>query len=128
MIIEIRGNPRKKRVKVMKKLEIITRPEKLDDLKAILTENGATGIMVTNITGHGNQQGKTYVYRGVKYYETMVAKVKVETVVTDALASLLIEKITEGIRTGNFGDGKIFVYEVYDAIRIRTGERGESAI
>lgn len=112
----------------MKKLEIITRPEKLDALKAILNDNRADGIMVTNITGHGNRQGKPYEYRGVKYYETLVAMVKVETVVTDALASLLIEKITEGIRTGNIDDGKIFVYEVYDAVRIRTGERGEAAI
>lgn len=113
---------------MMKKLEIITRPEKLDALKAILNENGATGIMVTNITGHGSQQGKPFVFRGVQYYETLVAMVKTETVVTDALAALLIEKINEGIRTGNIDDGKIFVYEVYDAIRIRTGERGESAV
>lgn len=112
----------------MKKLEIIIRPEKLDDLKAILNENGAKGIMVTNITGHGNQQGKTYVYRGAKYYETMVAKIKVETVVSDEIAVILIDKITEGIRTGNSGDGKIFIYDVADAIRIRTGERGEDAL
>ncbi len=112
----------------MKKLEIITRPEKLDDLKAILTENGATGIMVTNVTGHGNQQGKTYVYRGVKYYETMVSKIKVETVVKDEVASVLVNKIVDGIRTGNIGDGKIFIYDVVDAIRIRTGENGEAAI
>lgn len=112
----------------MKKLEIITRPEKLDDLKAILNESGATGIMVSNVTGHGNQKGKSYVYRGVKYYETMISKIKVETVVTDEIALPLIDKIVEGIRTGNFGDGKIFVYDVVDAIRIRTGEHGDSAV
>lgn len=112
----------------MKKLEIITRPEKLDDLKAILNENGAGGIMVTNVTGHGTQQGKPYVHRGEKYYETLVSKVKVEAVVTDEVAAPLIDKIVEGIRTGNFDDGKIFVYAVEDAIRIRTGERGDSAV
>ncbi len=112
----------------MKKLEIVIRPEQLDDLKEILNENNASGLMITSIMGYGSQMGVKKVYRGVTYNATLLPKMKVETVVTDEVAETAIEKIMNRIRTGNIGDGKIFVYDVADVVRIRTGERGNSAI
>lgn len=111
----------------MKKLEIVTRPEKLDELCAILEEFGVTGLNIFRMEGYGNQKG---------YYEGFDSKnaikilpmIKVETVVDASISGTLIEKISKGIRTGNYGDGKIFVYDVEDAIRIRTGERGKIAL
>lgn len=112
----------------MKKLEMIIRPEKLDDLKAILDECKATGVMVTNIMGYGTQKGFKRIYRGNEYFVNLLPKVKVETVVADDLAETLIDRVTKEISTGNIGDGKIFIYEVEDAVRIRTGERGDTAL
>ena len=104
----------------MKKLEIIIRPERLDDLKNILNSNGAHGLMITNIMGYGSQKGHKQVYNGVDFGGNLLPKVKVESIVSD--------QIIEEINTGVYGDGKIFVYEVSDAIRIRTGERGNDAL
>ena len=112
----------------MKKLEMIIRPEKLDDLKAILDECKATGVMVTNIMGYGTQKGFKRIYRGNEYFVNLLPKVKVETVVADDLAETLIDRVTKEISAGNIGDGKIFIYEVEDAVRIRTGERGDTAL
>lgn len=112
----------------MKKLEMIIRPEKLDDLKTILDECKATGVMVTNIMGYGTQKGFKRIYRGNEYFVNLLPKVKVETVVADDLAETLIDRVTKEISTGNIGDGKIFIYEVEDAVRIRTGERGDTAL
>ena len=112
----------------MKKLEMIIRPEKQDDLKAILDECKATGVMVTNIMGYGTQKGFKRIYRGNEYFVNLLPKVKVETVVADDLAETLIDRVTKEISTGNIGDGKIFIYEVEDAVRIRTGERGDTAL
>lgn len=112
----------------MKKLEMIIRPEKLDDLKLILDENNANGVMVTNIMGYGTQKGFKRIYRGNEYFVNLLPKVKVETVVPDDAADVIIEKVTKEIATGNIGDGKIFVYNVEDAVRVRTGERGETAL
>ncbi|MGN0378508.1 MAG: P-II family nitrogen regulator [Butyrivibrio sp.] len=112
----------------MKKLEMIIRPEKLDDLKAILDECKATGVMVTNIMGYGTQKGFKRIYRGNEYFVNLLPKVKVETVVADDLAETLVDRVTKEISTGNIGDGKIFIYEVEDAVRIRTGERGDTAL
>ncbi len=112
----------------MKKLEMIIKPEKLDDLKVILDECQANGIMITNIMGYGTQKGFKRIYRGNEYFVNLLPKVKVETVVSDELSEVIIDKVTKEIATGNIGDGKIFVYNVEDTIRIRTGERGDKAL
>ena len=112
----------------MKKLEIIIRPERLDDLKNILNSNGAHGLMITNIMGYGSQKGHKQVYNGVDFGGNLLPKVKVESIVSDETYENIIDQIIEEINTGVYGDGKIFVYEVTDAIRIRTGERGEDAL
>ena len=112
----------------MKKLEIVVRSEKLDDVKSILDECETTGAMVSNIMGYGNQKGIIKNYRGAEYAVNLLPKIKVETVVADEVAPKLIDKIVEQINTGHIGDGKIFMYEVEDAIRIRTGEHGVDAL
>lgn len=112
----------------MKKLEIIIRPEKLDELKKILTEEGITGMMISNIMGFGNQKGYTHQYRGTTYAVNLVSKLKVETVVKDEKVDALMQKVSAELSTGHVGDGKIFVYPAEDALRIRTGDRGESAL
>ena len=112
----------------MKKLEIIIKPEKLEDLKAILDESEVNGLNIVNIMGYGNQKGIVKKYRGAEYKTNLLPKIKVETVVTQEKAEALVDKIVKEINTGNYGDGKIFVYEVEDAVRIRTGERGEQAL
>lgn len=112
----------------MKKLEIIIKPEKLEDLKAVLDSNEVNGLNIVNIMGYGNQKGIVKKYRGAEYRVNLLPKIKVETVVTKEVADSLIEKIVAEINTGNYGDGKIFIYDVEDAVRIRTGERGTSAL
>lgn len=112
----------------MKKVEVIIRSEKLDDMKTVLDECNCTGAMVSNIMGYGNQKGYKTKYRGSDYYVNLLPKIKIETVVPDEVVETLVSKITEVIPTGNYGDGKIFIYDVNDAIRIRTGERGADAI
>ena len=112
----------------MKKLEIVIQPEKLEALKAILDASNASGVMISNIMGYGTQKGYTQMYRGTKYTVNLLPKVKVETVVTEEIVEAIISKVTEQITTGNYGDGKIFVYDVEDAVRIRTGERGDEAL
>ena len=112
----------------MKKLEIIIRPEKLEDLKDILTVSGVTGMMISNIMGFGNQMSYTHQYRGVTYSVNLVSKLRVETVVKDEIVQEIVDKLTETLSSGNVGDGKIFIYPVEEAIRIRTGEKGENAL
>lgn len=112
----------------MKKLEIILRPEKLEDLKDILNESGIHGMSVTTVLGCGNQKGLREIYRGTAVNVNLIHKIKVETVIKDNLVDSLIEKVREKISTGVIGDGKIFIYNVENAIRIRTGETGEDAI
>ena len=116
----------------MKKLEIIIKPEKLESLKNILDDCEASGLMITNIMGYGNQKGYTRMYRGTTYNVNLLPKVKVETVVADDAAEkedLILEiNSVEEISTGNYGDGKIFIYNIEDVVRIRTGERGADAI
>ena len=112
----------------MKKLEIIIQPEKLEALKTILDASNVSGIMISNIMGYGTQKGYTQMYRGTKYTVNLLPKVKVETVVTEDIVESIISKVTEQITTGNYGDGKILVYDVEDAVRIRTGERGDEAL
>lgn len=112
----------------MKKLEIIIKPEKLEDLKTVLDENAVNGLNIVNVMGYGNQKGIVKKYRGAEYMVNLLPKVKVETVVPDEMADALLDKVVKEINTGNYGDGKIFVYEVEDAVRIRTGERGTDAL
>ena len=112
----------------MKKLEIIIRPEKLENLKAILEGCRVNGIMISNVMGYGNQKGYTQMQRGTKYNVNLLPKEKVETVIPKELADPIIDAVVDEINTGNYGDGKIFVYDVQDAIRIRTGEHGREAL
>ncbi len=112
----------------MKKLEIIIKPERLDELKTILNSCDAHGLMITNIMGYGSQRGYRQVYNGVDIGGNLLPKVKVETVVEDDICEKAIDLIIEQINTGLYGDGKIFIYDVADAVRIRTGERGSDAL
>ena len=112
----------------MKKLEIIIQPERLDDLKSILNSCGAHGIMITNIMGYGTQRGHKQTYNGVDCGGNLLPKVKVETIVSDEAAEQIVDLAIDQINTGSYGDGKIFIYDVYDAVRIRTGERGDDAL
>lgn len=112
----------------MKKIETIIRPGKLDEVKTALDQFGINGLTVSQVIGCGNQKGHTQVYRGVEYEIYLLPKVKIEMVVQDQQVEKVIEIISKAARTGEVGDGKIFVYTIEDAIRIRTGESGEKAI
>ena len=112
----------------MKKIEAIIRPGKLDGVKDALDKFEVNGLTVSQVIGCGHQKGHTQVYRGVEYEVYLLPKVKIEIVVKDQVVDQVIKIITEASRTGEVGDGKIFVYTVEDAIRIRTGESGEQAL
>ncbi len=113
---------------VMKKIEAIIKPFKLDEVKEALHEVGLQGITVTEAKGFGRQKGHTELYRGAEYVVDFLPKVKIEIVLDDAMLDRAIEAIQKAAHTGRIGDGKIFVYGIEDAIRIRTGERGADAI
>ena len=112
----------------MKKVEAIIKPFKLDEVKEALSEVGVQGMTVTEVKGFGRQKGHTELYRGAEYTIDLLPKCEVEVIVPDGRAPLVIETILKAAHTGRIGDGKIFVLPVLEAIRIRTGERGESAI
>jgi nitrogen regulatory protein P-II 1 len=112
----------------MKKIEAVVKPFKLDEVREALSELGVTGLTVTEVKGFGRQKGHTELYRGAEYVVDFLPKVKVEVILQDALAERAIEAIVKAARTGKIGDGKIFVTEVEQVVRIRTGESGESAI
>jgi len=112
----------------MKKVEMIIRPEKLEEVKEILSELQIYGMTVSMVSGCGRQKGRKEVYRGTEFSINLLPKIKIETVVHDSVVSDLIAKITERIKTGAVGDGKIFVYNVEQAIKIRTGESNDDAI
>ena len=112
----------------MRKIEAIIKPFKLDEVKEGLQEVGIQGITVMEAKGFGRQKGHTELYRGAEYVVDFLPKVKLEVVVEDALAERAVEAILAAAKTGRIGDGKIFVSEVQEAIRIRTGERGAEAI
>lgn len=112
----------------MKKIEAIIRPEKLEDLKEYLNSREVYGMTVSMVSGCGMQKGRKQVYRGTEYSINLLPKVKVEIVVHDRIVEELVDGIAARVKTGNVGDGKIFIYEVLDAVKIRTGERGEDAI
>jgi len=115
-------------METMKKIEMIIRPEKLEDVKEILNQLDVRGLTTTMVSGCGNQKGRKKVYRGTEFSMNLLPKVKVETVVHDEMVTPLIDKISETIRTGEVGDGKIFIYNIEQAVKIRTGETGEDAL
>lgn len=112
----------------MKKIEAIIKPFKLDDVTDALQEAGVTGITVTEAKGFGRQKGHTELYRGAEYVVDFLPKIKVEVVIDDPMLDKVIEAILTAAKTGRIGDGKIFISEVAEAIRIRTGETGKEAI
>lgn len=112
----------------MKKIEAIIQPFKLEDVKDALTGIGIDGMTVSEVRGHGRQKGHREVYRGQEYEVDLLPKVKLEMVVPSARAEEVIRTLAAAARTGKIGDGKIFVYEVAEAIRIRNDDRGEAAL
>src|SRR5437763_3930611 len=111
----------------MKKIEAIIQPFKLDEVKEALKGIGIDGMTISEVRGHGRQKGHKEVYRGQEYNVDLLPKVKFELVVTDARFEEVLETITQAARSGKIGDGKIFVFDVAEAIRIRNGDRGEAA-
>ncbi len=112
----------------MIKVEAILKPFKLDDVKQALMEIGVVGLTITEVRGFGRQKGHTELYRGAEYVVDLVPKVKLEAVVPDELAESVVNTIKDTAKTGRIGDGKIFVTRIQDAVRIRTGERGQAAL
>lgn len=112
----------------MVKIEAIVRPDRLDEVKSALDELGVTGLTITEVRGSGKQRGYVHHYRGAEYTVNLLDKVKIETVIPDSQVDDVIQAITTAARTGEVGDGKIFVFPVADAVRVRTGERGEAAV
>ncbi len=112
----------------MKKIEAVIKPFKLDEVKDALNEIGVQGMTVTEVKGFGRQKGHTELYRGAEYVVDFIPKIKIEIVTSDALAPKVVSVIKNTAKTGKIGDGKIFVYPVEDVIRIRTGEKGETAV
>lgn len=112
----------------MKKIEAIIQPFKLDEVKEALKNIGIDGMTISEVRGHGRQKGHKEVYRGQEYNVDLLPKVKVEMVVSSERANEVIQAVTAAARTGKIGDGKIFIYDVAEAIRIRNDDRGESAL
>ena len=112
----------------MKKIEAIVRPEKVDEIRKALEKAGYPGVTISEVEGHGKQKGVTRQWRGESYKVDLLPKVKLELVVSDKDAERLISALASTAKTGAVGDGKIFISEVKDAVRIRTGERGEEAL
>ncbi len=112
----------------MKKIEAIIQPHKIDDVKDALVGIGIDGMTISEVRGHGRQKGHTEVYRGQEYKVDMLPKVKVEMVVSSDRSDDVIKALSAAARTGKIGDGKIFISDVADAIRIRNGDRGDAAL
>ena len=112
----------------MKKIEAIIKPFKLDEVKAALNDVGVQGMTISEIKGYGRQKGHKETYRGTEYMIEFVPKIKIEVAVADQQAQKVIETIMRTAKTGSIGDGKIFITDLKDAVRIRTGETGESAL
>ena len=112
----------------MKKIEAIIQPFKLEEVKEALKGIGVDGMTITDVRGHGRQKGHKEVYRGQEYQVDLLPKVKVEMVVAEQRADEVVATLTAAARTGKIGDGKIFLYDVADAIRIRNDDRGEAAL
>ena len=112
----------------MKKIEAIIQPHKLEEVREALKAIGIDGMTIAEVRGHGRQKGHKEVYRGMEYHVDLLPKVKVEMVVPDSRADEVIHTLVTSARTGKIGDGKVFVYEVAEAIRIRNEDRGEGAL
>jgi nitrogen regulatory protein PII len=112
----------------MKKIEAIIKPFKLDEVKAALNEIGITGMTISEVKGYGRQKGHKEVYRGAEYAVDFIPKIKIEVAVDSEIAQQVISVISENAKTGKIGDGKIFVLSMEEAVRIRTGEKGNEAI
>ena len=112
----------------MKKIEAIVRPEKVDDVRKALEKAGYPGVTITEVEGHGKQKGVTRQWRGESYKVDLLPKVKLEIAASDKDTERIISAISSASKTGAVGDGKIFVTEIKDVVRIRTGERGEEAL
>jgi nitrogen regulatory protein P-II 1 len=112
----------------MKKIEAIIQPYKLDDVKEALKNLGVDGLTISEVRGHGRQKGHKEIYRGMEYEVDLLPKIKIETVIADSRLDEVTGAISTAARTGKIGDGKIFVYEVIEAIRIRNNDTGEIAL
>src|ERR1035438_6487700 len=112
----------------MKKVEAIIQPHKLDDVKEALIGIGVEGMTISEVRGHGRQKGHTEVYRGAEYKVDLLPKVKLEMVVLDGRVAQIVEVLTATARSGKIGDGKVFVTSIEEAVRIRNGDRGDSAL
>jgi nitrogen regulatory protein P-II 2 len=112
----------------MKKIEAIIKPFKLDEVKKALNDAGVTGMTVLEVKGFGRQKGHTEIYRGAEYVVDFIPKIKIEAAISAELVPAVVERILTAARTGKIGDGKIFVYDLEEVIRIRTGERGREAL
>jgi nitrogen regulatory protein P-II 1 len=112
----------------MTKIEAVIRPERFEDVNAALAELGVVGMTTSEVRGCGRQRGYVERYRGMEYQVRLLPKIKMELVVPDAQVEAVVEAVREAGRTGEVGDGKIFTFRIEDAIRIRTGERGEEAL
>ncbi len=112
----------------MVKIEAVIRPDKLGEVKTALDEIGVIGLTVTEVRGAGQQRGYVHRYRGAEYVVNLMDKIKLEIIIPDELQEAVVEAICAAARTGEVGDGKIFVLPVIDAVRVRTGERGETAV
>lgn len=112
----------------MKKIEAVVRPFRIDDIREALAEIGVKGMTLTEVKGYGRQKGHTELYRGSEYQIDFLPKIKLEVVVSDKVADKVVDTIIKAAKTGQVGDGKIFIYDVQDAVRVRTGESGEAAL
>jgi nitrogen regulatory protein P-II 1 len=112
----------------MKKIEAIVQPFKMEEVKEALKNLGIDGMTISEVRGHGRQRGHKEVYRGQEYIVDLLPKIKFELVIQDTRAEEVVECIANAARTGKIGDGKIFVYDLAEAVRIRNGDRGESAV
>jgi nitrogen regulatory protein P-II 1 len=112
----------------MKKIEAIIKPFKLEDVKEALTAVGVEGMTVSEVKGFGRQKGHTEIYRGSEYTVDFLPKIKIEIVLSDAVAALAVEAIVKAAKTGKIGDGKVFIIPIENAVRIRTEEAGEKAV
>jgi nitrogen regulatory protein P-II 1 len=112
----------------MKKIEAIIQPYKLDEVRDVLKNLGIDGITISEVRGHGRQKGHKEVYRGMEYEVDLLPKIKLETVVVDSRLDEIVQAVAAAARTGKIGDGKIFIYDVLEAIRIRNNDTGEIAL
>lgn len=112
----------------MKKIEAIVRPERIEAVRIALEKAGSAGLMITEIEGHGKQKGVVQQWRGEKYKVDLLPKIKIEVVVLDKDVERIVKTVIDNAKTGEIGDGKIFIYNIEDVVRIRTGEKGEAAI